>query len=125
MVFGAQRRETTSAEGRRREILVATLRVIASNGTDAVTHRRVAAEADVPLGSLTYYFESREDLIRESFRFYIDEANAFILGVEQEIPPTTAAGLVDAILQLMRRGFFPPGELGPAYQPVLHPAAAE
>jgi DNA-binding transcriptional regulator YbjK len=125
MAFGAQRRETTSAEGRRREILVATLRVIASNGTDAVTHRRVAAEADVPLGSLTYYFESREDLIRESFRFYIDEANAFILGVEQEIPPTTAAGLVDAILELMRREFSQPEMLRAEYELILHAARDE
>src|SRR5262245_4250116 len=50
------------SEDRRAVILDATLRLIATDGVDAVTHRRVAAVADVPLGSTTYYFESREQL---------------------------------------------------------------
>jgi DNA-binding transcriptional regulator YbjK len=31
-----------------------------------VTHRAVAAEAGVPLGSTTYYFDSRDDLLRQA-----------------------------------------------------------
>jgi DNA-binding transcriptional regulator YbjK len=122
MVFGAAR---TAAEGRRRDILVATLRVIAASGTDSVTHRRVAAEADVPLGSLTYYFESREDLIREAFRFYIDEANAFLLEVEREIPPTTADGLAELILEITRREFAEPEMIRAEYELILHAARDE
>lgn len=40
---------------------------------DSVTVRSVAAEAKVPLGSLTYYFESREELITLALRHYMRE----------------------------------------------------
>ncbi|HEV2651233.1 MAG TPA: TetR family transcriptional regulator, partial [Rhizomicrobium sp.] len=75
MIYGTRSR-TNYAEGRKREILEAALRVVAKGGADSVTHRSVADVAQVPLGSLTYYFESREDLIREAFRLYIAEAMA-------------------------------------------------
>jgi TetR/AcrR family transcriptional regulator, regulator of biofilm formation and stress response len=52
--------------GRREQILEATLRVIGRSGRQAVTHRAVAEEAGVPLGSTTYYFESRDDLLRQA-----------------------------------------------------------
>jgi TetR/AcrR family transcriptional regulator, regulator of biofilm formation and stress response len=52
--------------GRREEILDATLRVIGRDGREAVTHRAVAEEAGVPLGSTTYYFDSRDDLLGQA-----------------------------------------------------------
>jgi TetR/AcrR family transcriptional regulator, regulator of biofilm formation and stress response len=55
--------------GRREQILEAALRVIGRAGVQAVTHRAVAEEADVPLGSTTYYFESRDDLIRQALEY--------------------------------------------------------
>jgi TetR/AcrR family transcriptional regulator, regulator of biofilm formation and stress response len=42
--------------GRRQAIVEAASRVIARQGLGELTHRRVAAEADVPVGSTTYYF---------------------------------------------------------------------
>lgn len=54
-------------ERRREEILRATLRVIGRHGADAVTHRAVASEADVPLSATTYYFASKEELLEETF----------------------------------------------------------
>lgn len=42
--------------GRRQAIVEAAGRVIARHGLGALTHRRVAAEAEVPVGSTTYYF---------------------------------------------------------------------
>lgn len=41
----------------------AAIRVIAAHGIEALTHRKVAAEAEVPLGSTTYYFAGLDDLI--------------------------------------------------------------
>src|SRR5690242_16951661 len=117
--------DLTAAEARKREILIAALRVIAAQGIDAVTHRRVAGEADVPLGSLTYYFESREDLIREAFRFYIDEANRFLLAMEQEIPPRTPDGLIDLLLEIMRREFADENMIRAEYELILHSARDE
>ncbi|MEM7413288.1 MAG: TetR family transcriptional regulator [Myxococcota bacterium] len=63
-------------EGRRETILDAALGLIARQGFAAVSHRRVAAAAGVPLGSTTYYFESREHLLREAFRRYLAQTSA-------------------------------------------------
>jgi TetR/AcrR family transcriptional regulator, regulator of biofilm formation and stress response len=57
---------TQTAQGRREQILEATLRVIGRSGREAVTHRAVAEEAGVPLGSTTYYFDSRDDLLGQA-----------------------------------------------------------
>lgn len=48
---------------RRQEIIDATLRVIERDGVAGVTHRTVAAEADVPTTSTTYHFASLNDLL--------------------------------------------------------------
>ncbi|MFF5265536.1 TetR/AcrR family transcriptional regulator [Actinomadura viridis] len=50
-------------EARRRAIIEAAGRLIAEVGVGGVTHRRVAAEAGVPLGATTYYFKDLDDLI--------------------------------------------------------------
>lgn len=55
-----------ATRGRREQILDATLRVIGREGRNAVTHRAVAEEAGVPLGSTTYYFDSRDDLLGQA-----------------------------------------------------------
>ena len=39
------------------------LRIVAEAGVDAVTHRRVAEVAELPLASTTYWFESKEHLL--------------------------------------------------------------
>src|SRR5215204_1838531 len=57
---------TQTSSGRREQILEATLRVIGRSGREAVTHRAVAQEAGVPLGSTTYYFDSRDDLLGQA-----------------------------------------------------------
>lgn len=48
---------------RREALLEAVLRIVADVGADAVTHRKVAEEADLPLASTTYYFESKDHLL--------------------------------------------------------------
>jgi DNA-binding transcriptional regulator YbjK len=57
----------------RARILHATLRVIAVGGIGAVSNRRVAAEAGVALGSLTYHFPSQTALLRDSLLLYAEE----------------------------------------------------
>jgi DNA-binding transcriptional regulator YbjK len=94
-----------SLEDRRGAILDAALRLIASHGIDSVTHRRVAAEADVPLGSTTYYFESREQLLREAFRRYLERVRALQNRVARTKPKTTVTGLVDYLVEVTQRGF--------------------
>ncbi|OQO92459.1 TetR/AcrR family transcriptional regulator [Saccharomonospora piscinae] len=48
---------------RRNRIARAAISVIADRGIGALTHRAVAAEAGVPLGSTTYHFATLDDLI--------------------------------------------------------------
>jgi DNA-binding transcriptional regulator YbjK len=39
----------------------------------AVTNRRIAQEAGVSLGSVTYHFATQHDLLRESLRYFVAE----------------------------------------------------
>jgi TetR/AcrR family transcriptional regulator, regulator of biofilm formation and stress response len=48
---------------RREALLDAVLRIVAEAGVDAVTHRRVAEVARLPLASTTYWFDSKEHLL--------------------------------------------------------------
>jgi DNA-binding transcriptional regulator YbjK len=52
---------------RRDHIINATLDLIAEVGVAGVSHRKVAARAGVPLGSMTYHFASMDELLREAF----------------------------------------------------------
>lgn len=74
----------------RTAILGATLDIIAAHGIDAVTHRRVAEMAGVSPGSTTHHFSSRDDLIRETFRFYLQMASRFMSALAEEIRPSTS-----------------------------------
>ena len=55
---------------RRLLLLQTTLRLIADDGIDAVTHRSVADAANVPLGSTTYWFSSRQEMLREALEYF-------------------------------------------------------
>jgi DNA-binding transcriptional regulator YbjK len=67
--FGDGRR-TRGAE-RRELLLQTTLRLIAEDGIDAVSHRAVAQAAGVPLGSTTYWFDSRQAMLEESLEHFV------------------------------------------------------
>jgi DNA-binding transcriptional regulator YbjK len=53
-------------ELRRAEIIDAAIAVIAARGLEALSHRRVATAAGVPLGLTTYYFASLDELRSEA-----------------------------------------------------------
>lgn len=61
---------------RRERILQATLDTIAIHGIHAVTHRKIATCAGVPLGSLTYYFSGIEALVEEVFSMFTGQMSA-------------------------------------------------
>ncbi|WP_312688487.1 TetR family transcriptional regulator [Kosakonia sp.] len=61
---------------RRDRILQATLDTIAEHGIHAVTHRKIARCADVPLGSMTYYFAGIEALLEEAFTCFTQQMSA-------------------------------------------------
>jgi TetR/AcrR family transcriptional regulator, regulator of biofilm formation and stress response len=63
---------TRPAETRQR-IISAVLRIIGDDGVAGVTNRRIAQEAGVSLGSITYHFATQQDLLRESLRHFVTE----------------------------------------------------
>ncbi|MFE2750639.1 TetR/AcrR family transcriptional regulator [Actinosynnema sp. NPDC059335] len=57
----------------RQRIIGAVLRIIGDDGVAGVTNRRIAQEAGVSLGSVTYHFATQQDLLRESLRHFVTE----------------------------------------------------
>lgn len=57
---------------RRERILAAALDLIAEEGVAGVSHRKIAARAKVPLGSMTYHFTGIDDLLLQAFTGYAD-----------------------------------------------------
>ncbi|EJD6490159.1 TPA: TetR/AcrR family transcriptional regulator [Citrobacter koseri] len=51
---------------RRDKIVQATQEAIITHGIHGVTHRKIAAIAQVPLGSMTYYFSGIDELLIEA-----------------------------------------------------------
>jgi DNA-binding transcriptional regulator YbjK len=54
-------------------ILRSTFELIGREGMTALSNRRIAADAGVSLGSLTYHFPSQAELLRESFSLFVEE----------------------------------------------------
>ncbi|MEV0635631.1 TetR family transcriptional regulator [Streptomyces sp. NPDC050619] len=53
---------------RRQRIIDAAIRVVGEKGLAGLSHRSVAAEADVPLGSTTYHFKTLDELMVAAMR---------------------------------------------------------
>jgi DNA-binding transcriptional regulator YbjK len=69
---------------RREALLEAVLRIVAEVGPDAVTHRRVAEEAGLPLASTTYWFDSKEHLLTAALELAADRDTARLLAQAAE-----------------------------------------
>ena len=122
-------REAPEAIDRRRapetreRILRATLALLAEAGTAALSNRRIAAAADVALGSLTYHFPSQASLLRESLLLYVGEEVARLEAIatalrEREPSPEEVAAEVEALVGR------PSGGPGPLAELELHLQAA-
>ena len=96
---GAARPSRRYDPGRKDRLVDATVDVIAEHGVAGTTHRRIAAAADVPLGSLTYHFDGLDDLLAQAFRRHAERMSrsyeAAFAGV------STTDQLVDAITDLI------------------------
>ncbi len=86
---------------RREALLDAVLRIVAEVGVDAVTHRRVAEVAGLPLASTTYWFESKEHLLTAALERAADRDIDRLRALLRDAPAPTADPLdlvVEAIL---------------------------
>lgn len=71
---------------RRDRIVDTLLDVIAVHGTAGATYRTVAEAADVPLGSMTYHFPSRDEMLLAAFERLADTMHARFDRVLAELP---------------------------------------
>lgn len=93
--------------GRRDRIIDACIDVIADSGVDGTSHRRVAERAGVPLGSMTYHFSGRDELLREAFaRFTGAMADRFVARLDR-VEPGDREGGVAAVVDIILREVFP------------------
>jgi DNA-binding transcriptional regulator YbjK len=86
---------------RREALLDAALQVVAEAGVEAVTHRRVAEVARLPLASTTYWFESKEQMLTEALERAADrdlERLRALLGETSERTSDPVGLAVDTIL---------------------------
>jgi DNA-binding transcriptional regulator YbjK len=101
---------TSNAQGRgdarRRELLEATLRVVARGGVGAVTHRVVAREAGVPLGSTTYYFKTKEDMVAQALELVAERETSAIatFSASRFEAASSVDGLIEVLVETMMRG---------------------
>ncbi|WP_377466350.1 TetR/AcrR family transcriptional regulator [Populibacterium corticicola] len=89
-------RVTRASDPDRRERIIAAAReLIAAEGVDGVSHRKVAALAKVPLGSMTYHFTGRDELIFEVFtRFAQEMSDRFQAALSAAVSREEAVGIV-------------------------------
>lgn len=60
-------------DGRRRQLVDAAARVIASEGVASTTTRKIAAEAGVPTGLVHYWFSGKDELLEEVITSLLQE----------------------------------------------------
>lgn len=86
------------AQERRNALIAAALRVVARDGIAGATTRAIVAEADMPLASFHYVFESHDELMTELIRRAVDEEY-------RAIAPLLSSAHADASLgDLVREG---------------------
>lgn len=112
----------TRGEQKRRLILETTLRLIAANGVDSVTHRRVAEAAQIPLGSTTYYFKSREHLLRDAFLHYIDDVREQHARFSAKLDSSSLSSMVDLLVELTEWEFENENRMLAEYELTLYAA---
>ncbi|MEU2250725.1 TetR family transcriptional regulator [Streptomyces sp. NPDC019224] len=117
---------------RRDRIIDAAIRVVGERGIAGLSHRSVAAEADVPLGSTTYHFASLDELLIAALR----RTNENFAAVLRESPALADpdADLAAELARLLGE-FFAGGRgraeleyelyLAALRRPALRPVAAE
>ncbi|WP_447925351.1 TetR/AcrR family transcriptional regulator [Georgenia muralis] len=103
--MAAQERTPGSRLGRRNDpdrrdrIIDACLEVISQSGVAGTSHRKVAAQAAVPLGAMTYYFAGMGDLLHEAFtRFATTISDRFERRMAAAVDADAARQAVVAII---------------------------
>ncbi len=93
---------------RKRQILPAVIGVIAEEGFDGATMRRIADRAGVSVGMLTYYWRDKRHLIEDALRDAQERSNVIVDStVGEDMGPHRIEALFENMLERSRTGVFP------------------
>ncbi|GGU91077.1 ebrA repressor [Streptomyces albospinus] len=75
---------------RRQRIIDAAIAVVGERGIAGLSHRAVAAAADVPLGSTTYHFATLDELLvaalRQANGWWLADFARWVAGIDPAVP---------------------------------------
>ena len=89
--------QVTAAAARRRELLETAAEVFAEQGYNATTVRKIADHAGMLAGSLYYHFDSKESMLEEILRTFLDElwgGYDAVLGAELQYHYANGGGVI-------------------------------
>lgn len=75
-VATVRRAQQARAIEKRQSILDSAVELMFAQGLQGVTHRQVAARASVPVGSIGYYFNTRDELLVHALRMHGETTDA-------------------------------------------------
>jgi DNA-binding transcriptional regulator YbjK len=84
---------------RRERIIEAAIDVLRTHGLEGLTHRRVAATAEVPLGAIAYYFNSIEALLAAALDLTVRADLASMQERIDQLPDDTGTGVAELLAQ--------------------------
>lgn len=111
-----RRARTDTGERKRQQILDASVQVFGTGGAVAVTHRAVAKAAKVPLGSTTYYFTDRDDLLLQTMAH---ARRAESVRLHAIVDALDVALTVDGAVEVLTEMFFDKTVADPLYDLAL------
>lgn len=101
------------------EILESCVKVISLKGVDSVTHRRVAQEAGLSGGVVSYHFNTREELINETFKFHLEQLE--VMGeATVENHTQTVTGFMNSVVDFVKRDQDSPHLVTADYEMILY-----
>ena len=85
-------RRADASERLREAIVAATVRIVARDGVSAVTHRRVADQAEVSLSSTTWHFASKGEILEAALRWTARREVERVAAMAERIAAVSAGG---------------------------------
>ncbi|MEV6279255.1 TetR family transcriptional regulator [Nocardia sp. NPDC051832] len=80
---------------RRERIARAAIEVIGERGIEGLTHRAVAAAADVPIAGTTYHYKDKEDLLVAALELCVADYAALMAAIPDSDPAMTIEGIIE------------------------------
>ncbi|WP_282779004.1 MULTISPECIES: TetR family transcriptional regulator [unclassified Nocardia] len=80
---------------RRERIARAAIEVIGERGVEGLTHRAVAAAADVPIAGTTYHYKDKEELLTAALELCVADYAALMAAIPAADPAMTIEGIID------------------------------